>query len=71
MKSRATQITTVTKTSCGRVAGPNFTRTYVHHEKAALAPDGYLFLGSSETLSNVHDGYVAERADRTLWYRPQ
>jgi chemotaxis protein methyltransferase CheR len=38
--------------------------------KTVLAPDGYLFLGTSETLSGLHDGFRAERDGRALWYRP-
>ena len=37
---------------------------------SALAPDGYLFLGSSEMLSGVHDGFTLEREGRALWHRP-
>lgn len=38
--------------------------------KSVLAPDGYLFLGSSEMMAGVHDGYRMERNGRALWYRP-
>ncbi len=46
-------------------------RTLLDRIKRVLAPDGYLFLGSAETLSNVHDGYVTEREGRAIWYRPR
>lgn len=35
-----------------------------------LRPDGYLFLGSSETTLNIDAGYVAERHGRATYYRP-
>lgn len=36
---------------------------------SALNPDGYLFIGFSETLFGTADSFVAERIDKTLVYR--
>jgi len=38
--------------------------------KAVLASDGYLFLGSSEMMTGIHEGYVTEREGRAMWHRP-
>jgi chemotaxis protein methyltransferase CheR len=46
-------------------------RKLLDRVRSVLAPDGFLFLGTSETLSGLHDGFRAERDGRTLWYRPQ
>jgi chemotaxis protein methyltransferase CheR len=36
---------------------------------SALNPDGFLFIGFSETLFGVSDSFVAERIEKTLVYR--
>jgi chemotaxis protein methyltransferase CheR len=36
-----------------------------------LPPDGYLFVGSSEMIGGIHDGFVPERSGRATWYRPR
>ncbi|MCC7126238.1 MAG: protein-glutamate O-methyltransferase CheR [Acidobacteria bacterium] len=36
----------------------------------ALAPDGYLFLGSVETTMGIHDGFDRQTSGRTGFYRP-
>lgn len=36
-----------------------------------LRPDGYLFLGASETTINIDAGYVKENHGRAVYYRPQ
>lgn len=38
--------------------------------KAALKPDGYLFLGGTETTWNLHDGFARVPCGRTHYYRP-
>jgi chemotaxis protein methyltransferase CheR len=37
----------------------------------ALRPDGYLFLGASETTINIDAAYVKETHGRAVYYRPQ
>jgi chemotaxis protein methyltransferase CheR len=34
-----------------------------------LAPDGYLFLGGSETTIQVHEGFERVQSGRAVWYR--
>jgi chemotaxis protein methyltransferase CheR len=38
---------------------------------SALRPDGYLFLGASETTINIDAAYVKETHGRAVYYRPQ
>lgn len=38
--------------------------------KRALAPDGYLMLGTAEMMNGVYDGFRAERDGATTWHRP-
>jgi chemotaxis protein methyltransferase CheR len=38
--------------------------------KTVLAPDGYLFLGASEMMTGLSDGYRLEKSGRAMWYRP-
>lgn len=37
--------------------------------RAALRPDGYLFLGSTETTWNLHDGFVRVPSGQTHYYK--
>jgi chemotaxis protein methyltransferase CheR len=34
-----------------------------------LAPDGYLFLGGSETTIQIHEGFERVQSGRAVWYR--
>jgi len=45
-------------------------RQILDRMKTVLAADGYLFLGSSEMMTGVHEGYTMEREGRAAWYRP-
>lgn len=38
--------------------------------KAAMKPDGYLFLGGTETTWNLHDGFARVPCGRAHYYRP-
>jgi chemotaxis protein methyltransferase CheR len=39
--------------------------------RTVLKPDGYLFLGASETTVNIDAGYTTERHGRAVYYRPE
>jgi chemotaxis protein methyltransferase CheR len=46
-------------------------QTILERVLRALTPDGYLFVGGSEMISTVHDGFIIERAGQATWYRPR
>jgi chemotaxis protein methyltransferase CheR len=44
-------------------------RAILERIRRILAPDGYLFLGGSETTIQVHDGFDRIQSGRAVWYR--
>lgn len=44
-------------------------RQILERIRTLLAPDGYLFLGSAETTTGVHEGFMRETWQRTGFYR--
>jgi len=46
-------------------------RAILDRAHRALATDGVLFLGGSETTLGVHDGFARVTAGRTIYYRPR
>jgi chemotaxis protein methyltransferase CheR len=45
-------------------------RMLLERVKSVLAPDGYLFLGASEMVNGIYDGFSTERDGRAMWHRP-
>jgi chemotaxis protein methyltransferase CheR len=45
-------------------------REILTRSRALLRPEGYLFLGSSETTLNVVDGFERVQSGKTICYRP-
>jgi len=45
-------------------------RAVLERVRQVLRPDGYLFLGSSETTLNIHDGFERVSSGRVTCYRP-
>ena len=46
-------------------------RATLERVRKVLRPDGYLFLGGSETTLNLHDGYERVQAGPSVCYRPR